>query len=234
MADQRPRRRGERAKVYLILLATIAVMGLIFHATQTAMPKTFDLRLRDLTGEGAFGIGLLVSIVYGVAGLAQVCGGYLADRYPLKPIYVLGIALQIPVLAAVALLSGPSLVLLLICAAILSAAPAPAENMLIARFTPQRHQSLAFGAKFVVSFGIGPVALQLVSLVQAETGGFAWLFGLLAALALARHPGRAAAARRQARGGHVLPDSGPRPRPVRHRDQGQNRHRAGTTWTTWS
>ena len=64
----------------------------------------------------------------------------------------------------------------------------PAENMLLARYTPARHHSLAFGVKFVLSFGAAPLAIACVALVQERTGEFAWLFlglALLSAAALA-------------------------------------------------
>src|SRR3546814_6868707 len=77
--------RGDRLRVYAVLLLTMAVMGLLFHATQASLPKVFDLRLRDLAGEGALGIGALVALVYTAGGLMQLVGGWLADRYPLKP-----------------------------------------------------------------------------------------------------------------------------------------------------
>src|SRR3546814_1653976 len=88
--------RGDRLRVYAVLLLTMAVMGLLFHATQASLPKVFDLRLRDLAGEGALGIGALVALVYTAGGLMQLVGGWLADRYPLKPIYLSAFVLQVP------------------------------------------------------------------------------------------------------------------------------------------
>ena len=65
----------------------------------------------------------------------------------------------------------------------LSTAALPAENMLLARFTPARHQSLAFGVKFVLAFASAPLALAFVAFIQARTGEFIWLFFALAAIA---------------------------------------------------
>ena len=42
----------------------------------------------------------------------------------------------------------------------------------------------AFGAKFVLSLGVAPVAVQLVSWIQGTTGGFFWLFAVLSAAAV--------------------------------------------------
>src|SRR5690606_10461583 len=56
-----PAARGSMLRGFLILLWTMMVVGLVFQATQAALPKVFDLRLRDIAGEGAFGIGAIVS-----------------------------------------------------------------------------------------------------------------------------------------------------------------------------
>ena len=182
--DEPPASRGEMLRVFAILLLTMFCMGLIFQGMQTVMPKLFDLRLRDLVGEGALGIGALVAAVFVIGGVMQIIGGHLADRYPLKPIYLASWALQVPVLLGIASFGGLPLVVVAIGIVLLTAAPLPAENMLLARYTPARHQSLAFGVKFVLSFGAAPLAIWLAALVQERTGEFAWLFSGFAGLAL--------------------------------------------------
>src|SRR3546814_15335732 len=77
----------------------------------------------------------------------QLVGGWLADRYPLKPIYLSAFVLQVPVMALIASIGSLPLIALSIMTVILSAAALPAENMLLARYTPSRHRSLAFGVK---------------------------------------------------------------------------------------
>ena len=170
-------------RVYAILLLTMLVMGLLFHATQASLPKVFDLRLRDIAGEGAFGIGLLVAVVYTVGGIMQLVGGWLADRFPLKPIYLSAFLLQVPVMALLATAGSGPLIALAVLTVILSAAALPAENMLLARYTPQRHQSLAYGVKFVLAFVIANPAILLASWVEGRSGEFVWLYLILAATA---------------------------------------------------
>ncbi|MDH3969506.1 MAG: MFS transporter, partial [Rhodospirillales bacterium] len=136
-----PPSRGDMQRVFLVLVLTMLAIGLIFQATQAAMPKVFDLRLRDIAGQGTFGIGAIVAGVYLLGGAMQVIGGHLADRYPLKPIYLLALLFQVPVLAAVAGFAGLSLIGAAVLSVLLSAAALPAENMLLARFTPARHRT---------------------------------------------------------------------------------------------
>jgi MFS family permease len=175
--------RGDRARVYGVLLLTMAVMGLMFHATQASLPKVFDLRLRDLTGEGALGIGALVAMVYTAGGMMQLAGGWLADRFPLKPIYLAAFLFQVPVMALIATTGSPALIALAIFTVILSSAALPAENMLIARYTPLRHRSLAYGVKYVLAFAIANPAILLASWVEGRSGEFTLLYFILAAIA---------------------------------------------------
>ena len=175
--------RSAMLRVYAILLLTMLVMGIVFQATQTAMPKVFDLRLRDIAGDGVFGIGAIIALVYVSGSLMQLIGGYMADKYPLKPIYVGAFLFQVPVLAGLAAFGGLPLIGLAVLTVVLTSAPLPAENMLLARYTPQRHHGLAYGIKFVLAFGTAPLSIMLVSRIQERTGEFLWLFLILAAFA---------------------------------------------------
>ncbi len=175
--------RAAMLRVYGVLLMTMLIMGILFQATQISVPKVFDLRLRDIAGEGALGIGAIVALVYTVGSVTQLVGGVMADRFPLKPLYAGCFLLQVPVLVGIAVFGGLPLVALVAATVFLTTAPLPAENLLLARFTPQRHHSLAYGVKFVLAFGTGPVSILLVSKVQAQTGEFTWLYLSLAAAA---------------------------------------------------
>ena len=52
----------------------------------------------------------------------------------------------------------------------------PAENILLARFSPVKYQSLVYGIKFIVSFTIGPVAVLLISKSYELTSDFNYLY----------------------------------------------------------
>ncbi|WP_193371248.1 MFS transporter [Pelagibius marinus] len=182
-APEAPPSRNDMVRVYAVLLLTMMVMGLMFHATQASLPKIFDLRLRDLAGEGALGIGVLVALVYTAGGFMQLVGGWLADRFPLKPIYLSAFLFQVPVLLLLASAASGPLMALAVMTVVLSAVALPAENMLLARYTPQRHRGLAFGVKFVLAFAIANPAILLASWVEGRSGEFTELYFVLAAIA---------------------------------------------------
>lgn len=176
--------RGDMIRAFSILLVTMFVAGLVYHTIQTSLPKVFEERHGGLVGEGTAGIGLLVAAVYTAAGIMQFVGGHLADRYPLKTVYVLTILVQAPAVWLAASLSGLPLILIATFMAMSGAAQLPAENLLLARYTPRRRHGLAFGIKFVLSFGAAPLAVQFVAGVTGRTGSFYGVFALLAGVAL--------------------------------------------------
>jgi MFS family permease len=192
--------RADRLRAFFLLMFCMFCIGLVFQSTQAALPKLFDLRLRDLVGEGAFGIGALVALVYTVGGVMQVVGGHMADRWNVKRIYVLGLLFQVPSLFLIAYGLGLPLIFAATAAVFLNSAALPAENMLLARFTPEHRRGLAYGMKFVLAFSAGPLAVQLVSFIQGSTGEFTQLFVfsgvliLLAFLAASQIPDRKRAA----------------------------------------
>jgi MFS family permease len=118
----------------------------------------------------------------------QIVGGHLADRLPLKQVYTVAILVQVPLLLLASNLGGAALILVATLMVMGNTAALPAENLLLARHTPEKRHGLAFGMKFVLFFAASPLAVQLASAVAARTGEFHWLFvflGICAATALA-------------------------------------------------
>lgn len=174
--------RGDAYRAFFVLSVTMICAGVMFNAMQVVLPKLFGERLSGVLGEGTFGVGGLVTLVYLTAAIPQLLGGRLADRYPLKRIYVLCLAIQAPMMALLAVLAGTPIVAAAVAVVIASQTQIPAENMLLARYTPDRHRGLAFGAKFILSFGAGPLAVLLAAWSYENYGGFAPLYAVLALL----------------------------------------------------
>ena len=183
---------------FVVLAITTMCAGLIFQSTSVALPKVFAERLSVFQAGGAVGIGGFVTLVYLVAAAFQIIGGYLADHYPLKWVYLLAYLVQVPVLMAAASLSNWPLVTAAMAMVLLQNGAAPAETSLFARYSPARWRATAFGIKFMMALGVSALGVPLVALIYESTGGFYWLFiamGLLALTATAAAlllPGEAA------------------------------------------
>jgi len=174
--------RGDMVRGAMVLLVTIAFSGLIYQSTSFAMPKLFDVRLAGIVDSTAE-VGLLVSMVYGVSALAQVVGGWMADRFDLKRVYIVCWAMQIPFLALATTLAGPLLLPVAAMMVLTNTAFVPAENSLFARFSPPAWRSTAFGVKFLVSLGVSAISVPLVGQLYDMAGDFEPLLILLALFA---------------------------------------------------
>ncbi len=163
---------GGMLSAFLIMLLPMFVIGLIYNTTQALMPKLFEERLVSILSGNMAKIGGMVSIVYAVGAVMQLFGGWLADRFSLKLVYIWCWILQIPLLLLIASRADVTLFILVVVLVSLNTAALPPENILLSRFAPKKHQGLAFGLKFVLAFGAGPLGVELIALVRAKTGSF--------------------------------------------------------------
>ena len=184
--DRKPEPEPGRADIrraFIVLSVTMLSAGTIWQVLTVMMPKLFDQRLAGLTHGGMLGTGGFVSLVFLVSGAMQIVGGFLADRYSLRRIYLLAWAAQIPVLFVVMRMAELPLfaaITLIFCLEVITS---PAENSLLVRYTPGRWRATAFGAKFVLSIGVAAAGVPLVGIIHDATGDFVWLFAILGVLA---------------------------------------------------
>ena len=165
--------RNEMIIISLIMLISMFALGLTFHNTQTALPKVFEIRIDNIN---SIQIGLMIGIIYFISGATTFVGGLLADQFNLKKIYLIGIFLQFPCYLAIAYVSGYSLVVLCILAAVFNASILPTENLLLSKFTPQKYHGVVYGIKFILAFGSGPISVFLISEIYSITLEFTYLF----------------------------------------------------------
>lgn len=174
---------GDVRRAFALLSLTMLSTGIVFQALTSVLPKLFEIRLAAITAGGLVGTGGMVSLVFALSAAFQFFGGMAADRFPMKRIYLLCWAIQVPVLfAAIRLFELPLFVAALLCFTLI-AVSTPTENALLAHYTPSRWRATAFGAKFLLSLGVSALGVPLVAVVYDRTGDFAWLFAILAVLA---------------------------------------------------
>lgn len=166
-------------RVFWVMSVTMLCTGLVYQATAFALPKVFESRIGDLFGGSLLGIGGMVSLVYLLSALAQLLGGELADRYSLRGIYVAAQWLQIPAIVVGMYLVHPALVGVAALMVGFNVLGQPAENALLARYTPPQWRGRAFGAKFVLTLGVGSMGAALIPLIYRFTGTLDVLFIVL-------------------------------------------------------
>lgn len=194
--DARPQAqpsRGDVVRAFLILTVTMTAGGMIANCMQIALPKLLELQLGSWLGSGVAGIGGLVTVINLTATLPQMLGGHLADRQSLKRVYLGALGMQTVMMLILASVGGLAVIAVASLVLMTMQIQAPAENLLLARYTPGRNRGAVFGARYVLSFGIGPLSVQMAAYFFGRFGGFDSLYltlggfavcGVLAALLL--------------------------------------------------
>ena len=175
--------KGDLWRVFWVMSATMLCTGLLYQATAFALPKIFDERLSDFFNGSMLGVGGMVTFVYTCSALSQLVGGELADRFSLRKVYIAVQWLQIPVILFGMVLIHPALVGVAALMVSLNVAGQPAENSLLAKYTPPQWRGRAFGAKFVLTLGVSSLGVAVIPVIYRLTGTLDVLFLLLAGAA---------------------------------------------------
>jgi MFS transporter, FSR family, fosmidomycin resistance protein len=175
------------------------LFSVIYAAFTTALPKWLSLelakgsggtcgrgdRLGDgLGGSGILDIGLLVALIYGAGIAAQLIGGWIADRWSAKWAYIGSFLGKCVLLTAASCATGWQTVGLAAMVVFLFDIGSPAENVLIARFSPDGKRGLIYGIRPGAGLIAGPLGVQCVAYFYRSEHGFSTMFLALAALAL--------------------------------------------------
>ena len=81
-----------------------------------------------------------------------------------------------PMTYLISYFTGASLIIISLVAAMFNSSILPTENILLAKFTPEKHHGLIYGIKFIVAFGSAPIAVFLISKIYEQTNEFTNLF----------------------------------------------------------
>jgi FSR family fosmidomycin resistance protein-like MFS transporter len=176
---------GAAVRVFLILTLTMTASGFVYGGLTSTMPKLFEDGLGPPLAGSYTAIGAVVGLVIGLASFSSVVGGWLADRYSARSIYLVFWALIIAPVALMVGTQGFALVALAAWTMFALAAFSAAENLLVARYTPFRWRSVAFGAKFVLALGVAGLTVRLAGNLYDRDGHFGLLYSLFAAAAVA-------------------------------------------------
>jgi MFS family permease len=169
-------------RVFVIILLTTALGGLIFQSTTFSLPKVFDERLVGLASS-ATELGTYSFLVFAIAAFAQLVVGYLLDHFPLRRIFLVVALLQVVLFAAMMQLHGLPALLVAIGFMLVVFGEIPISDVLVGRVASGEWRSRAFALSYLVGFGVSALSLPLIGWVYGGWG-FSFLFGLLAIAAL--------------------------------------------------
>jgi MFS transporter, FSR family, fosmidomycin resistance protein len=165
----------------LLALLTFC-MGMVFQAMTFSLTNIVELRV-DIALGALLGAGALTSVILAIAGGAQLLGGVLADRYPLKRLFLLTYGLMAPALLLCASAADGTMVFGLFMVMVCTVGTQPISDALFGKYVPQRWINTAYGLRFAISLCSSAAALPLVGFVFDSTGDFYYLFLVLAVFA---------------------------------------------------
>ncbi len=167
--------------IFSVLAIAVVCGGVIFNATTVAMPKVFDEKLPALVTT-TFGIGVMVSLVYSFAALAQLCVGWWIDRHSIKSVFVVVVALQIPLMLLAATSENVAMLVVALGMMFFVFGQIPINDAMVAAYADERWRARAYALRYVVSFLGSAAAVPLVAYTHSTTAGFTSMFLVLAGL----------------------------------------------------
>ena len=177
-----PLTRPQLARVLAVMTMASASGGLIFNLTTNGNGQLLVERFRGLVEDPAR-LGLLLATVYAVASLAQLVVGRLIDRYPLKPLWLGIVLMQVPMLYAAAHAQGWWLFAALLGTMAFVFGAIPFTDATIVRFVDDRMRSRVAGMRLAISLGISSVAVWALG-PAVKAAGFGTLFAVMSGVAL--------------------------------------------------
>ena len=173
---------GERGmpSSFFILLIAMMLGGLAYRGATVLMPTYLELKNSGISevfsrlsaGEMSSNLTatLVTSAIYLVGVLGQYAGGRIAENRDPRIAYLAFHAVCVPAAFLMAVTSDLPLVVLSLTYFFFLLGGQPIENTLVARFAPRRFHHSAYGTKFILTFGVGALAVPLVGRIQASSG----------------------------------------------------------------
>jgi MFS family permease len=169
--------------MYFVMITGVIGAALIFNTTTITLPKVFDEGFSLVKGS-VFGIGGIVAAIAALASFTQLLTGYLLDRFPLRPIWIMVVLAEIPLLLLVGQLADIGLLVVAVPLMMMVFGEIPIQDALLARTTNDAWRARLYGVKFVLAFGTSAAVVPLVSWLHGAGGDFMIIYAVLAGSAL--------------------------------------------------
>jgi len=167
---------------FAALLVAMGFMGMVYRGVTTFLPKLLATSYASGPSAGAALGGLLTTFALLCGLLGMYVAGRAVDR-GLRParVFLIGAAVQTPLLLAVASVGAGGLLPLVMAVAFFHFFTQPPANHMVADFVAPRHRGLGYGLYFFVAFGAGSFGATYGGWVS-DRAGLARAFSALAVL----------------------------------------------------
>ena len=165
---------------FTILMVAAILGGVVYRGATVITPVYFELKLKILYRAltGLFGSNIspnlvatsITSLIFIVGMLGQYSGGKMADRFDPRMGYLLFSTVMVPAAFLIAWLPELPLVAMVFVYFFFLLGMQPVENTLVARMIPQRYHHTAFGLRFILTFGVGALAVKMIGFIENNYG----------------------------------------------------------------
>jgi MFS family permease len=163
---------------FAILCVAMMLGGVAYRCSSVVLPSYFELRNPSIIAylgkldwfptSRNVAATALSSLVFSIGMLGQYLGGLVAERYEPRRAYLVFHILALPLVLIMAYTTDVPLLLVTICYMFFLLGMQPIENSLVAYLTPDRLRHSAYGTKFILTFGVGAVAVYLVGWINTQ------------------------------------------------------------------
>ncbi len=178
---------------FIILLVAMMLGGIVYRGATVILPAYFELRNQGifewLTQQLPSGLSAnlvataITSGIFLVGMLGQYMGGRTAERFSLPHSYLVFHLITIPAAFLMARAVDLPLVMLALVYFFFLLGMQPIENTLVSQLTPARWRHSAFGMKFVLTFGLGALAVKGVEAIETMAG-ILWVYPALGCVSI--------------------------------------------------
>jgi MFS family permease len=179
---------------FLILLVAMMLGGIAYRGATIILPAYFELRNADLfqwlsqtlpAGISANLVATMItSAIFLVGMFGQYMGGRVAERFSLPYSYLIFHLITIGPAFLMARAADLPLIFLALLYFFFLLGMQPIENTLVSLLTPARWRHAAFGMKFVLTFGVGALAVKGVGAIE-RSAGIQWVYPALGCVSIA-------------------------------------------------
>ncbi|MGR2738061.1 MFS transporter [Billgrantia sp. Q4P2] len=169
----------------LAYLAITALMGgLVFAVMTVVLPKVME----DAFSSGVSGLvsaASLASVIFALASMAQLVTGRAVDRVSPRQLMLLLALVQVPLFLLMGQAEQWWLVVLSLGLMLTVFGIIPVQDAIVARHAASGWRARVYAVKYVLSLGVGALAVPIVAWGYDPVSGFVRLYLLLAACAVA-------------------------------------------------
>jgi len=171
--------KNKLLKTFIILLVTMMFGGMAYRGSTVILPAYFELKnqgvfqffslfFHDLSPNVVAAVSVSLVFLAGMAG--QYAGGRFAEHFDLRYCYIAFHLVCIPMAILMAYIVNFPLIVITMVYFFFLLGMQPIENTLVAKLSPSQFMHSAYGAKFVVTFGIAALSVKMVAGIEKHMG----------------------------------------------------------------